>query len=189
MSPPMSPQLYPHPMTSREADLSIDWPSPQLYTPFLIQIDDSTRPCLDFDRAHAKIYRPASNPAECSMELPQALTSLSPYTRGRQSTPDLLGKASALSQGRSIDKEDCRLTPVASFPSFIPKIQVENVEDDLDYDEEDSPLGSEVDENMADGDNQKTTAEIRAEKRKSKRFRLANLQNQPVVRLSLQFSM
>ena len=134
--------------------------------------------CLDFDQAQFQASVETSSPAKSSPRVINALTnrplSGSP-ARGHQSQE----KGINHSQFRPTGEKNKLLRAVESFAHFNPENLSEN-QDDFEYNEDDSPTGSEVDENALDCDKQKTAAERQAEKRKAKRFRLVDTIHQPI---------
>lgn len=128
--------------------------------------------CPDFDQAQFQASAKVSPPAKTSPRIFQASISRpasgSP-ARGQQIRPGTEEKGISQSQFGTTDEKDESLRAVESFAHFDPDIPNES-QDDFEYDDDDSPPGSEIDESTLDVDEQKS-AERQAEKRKAKRFR------------------
>lgn len=132
--------------------------------------------CLDFDQAQFQAYAEASSPAKTSPIILQALInrpSCGSPARGHQSRSETEDKGINQSQFRSTDEENELLRAIESFAHLDPESLSENP-NDFECNEDDSPPGSETDENTPEGDDQRTPAERQAEKRKAKRFRLVD---------------
>lgn len=91
--------------------------------------------------------------------------------QGQQFNLDPKEKEKTLADDRSLDENLERLVRTGSFPRFIPDIKVANTEDELEYEEDYPMTASDADDHAFEGDDAKSPAEIRAEKRKMKRFR------------------
>lgn len=132
--------------------------------------------CLDYDQAQFQASSKVSPPAKTSpriFQAPISRPSSGSPARGQQIRPGTEEKGISQSQFGTTDEKDESLRAIESFAHFDPDIPNESP-DDFEYDDDDSPLGSEVDENTADVGEQKSTAERQAEKRKAKRFRLVH---------------
>ncbi|MCJ1466742.1 hypothetical protein MMC07_005362 [Pseudocyphellaria aurata] len=186
MSPPMSGC----PVTSDDSDWNSGWASTRSHSPFVGRVKEPVISRADVSRAHTvgteagSMVRPqlqttTYETAESAMDTPQSRES--PVQRraaiqGQRFNPDAKDKAKVRGEERSLDESLERLARTRSFPRFIPDIKVANAEDELEFEEEYPMTASDVDDQAFEGDEGKSPAEIRAEKRKMKRFRLTHSQ-------------
>lgn len=130
--------------------------------------------CLDYDQAQFQPSAKVSLPAKTSPRILQAPirhpSSGSP-ARGQRTQPGTEENDISQNQFGSTEEKNELLRAIDSLAHFDPDIFNESP-DDCEYNDDDSPPGSEVDENGPDVDDQRTEAERQAEKRKAKRFRL-----------------
>lgn len=137
--------------------------------------EDFASLCLDFDQAQFHASAEAFSPAKTSPRILQAIInrpSCGSPARGQQTRSET-EKGTNWSQFRTTDEKNEVLRAIESFAHFDPESLSENP-DDFECNEDDSPPGSEIDENTPDGDDQSSAAERQAEKRKAKRFRLVD---------------
>lgn len=185
MSPPMSPPMSGCPVTSDESDWHSGWASTRSHSPFAGQAQEPVTSRSEVSRAHTVGTESGSmvrrqnqmhsyETAEGSTELSQSHESpvqLRAAIQGQRSNLDAKERAKVRGDDRSVDENLERLARTESFPRFIPDIKVATAEDELEYEEEYPMTASDVDDQAFEGDDAKSPAEIRAEKRKMKRFR------------------
>lgn len=183
MSPPMSPPTSGCPVTSDESDWHSGWASTRSHSPFAGQVKEPVTSRSEVSRAHTVGTESGSmvrrqnqmhsyETAEDSTELAQSRESpvqLRAAIQGQRFNLD--AKEKVRGDDRSVDENLERLARTGSFPRFIPDIKLANAEDELEYEEEYPMTASDVDDQAFEGDDAKSPAEIRAEKRKMKRFR------------------
>lgn len=112
--------------------------------------------------------------AESAIETPQSRegpVQIQVAIQGQRFNSDATDKAKGHGDERSLDENLERLARTGSFPRFIPDIKVANGEDELEFEEEYPMTASDVDDQAFEGDDGKSPADIRADKRKMKRFR------------------
>lgn len=174
-SQPASVHLHALSLANREAD---SYPGLPVMEPFKQSNENGefASLCLDYDQAQIQPFVKVPSPAKTSPRILQAPinrpSSGSP-TRGQQNQPGTEEKGISQSQSGSTHEKKELLRAMESFAEFDPDILNESP-DDCEYNDDDSPAGSEVDDNTPDVDDQKTAAERQAEKRKAKRFRLVH---------------
>lgn len=174
-SQPASAHVHALSFVNRETD---SYPGLQLTDPYKQsnQSGEFSSLCLDYDQTQFQTSAKVSPPTKTSPRILQAPINRPPSgspARGQQTLPGTEEKGISQSQFESTDEEDDSLRAIESFGHFDPDIPNESP-DDFEYNDDDSPPGSEVDENTLDVDDQKTAAERQAEKRKAKRFRLVH---------------
>lgn len=185
LSPPMSPPMSGCPVKSGETDWPSDWASTRSHSPFVSLDKEAVFSRSEVSRAHTvgaeagSMVRPPKHmhnyeTAEGSMATAQSRESplqVRAAVQGERFDPDITDRTKTCGDDRSLDKNLERLARTGSFPRFIPDIKVANAEEELEYEEEYPMTASDVDDHAFEGDDAKSPAEIRAEKRKMKRFR------------------
>lgn len=185
LSPPMSPPMSGCPVKSDETDWRSDWASTRSHSPFVGLVKETVISRSEVSRAHivgaeaGSMVRPPKHmhnneTAEVSMATTQSRESplqIRATIQGERFNLDVKDRAKTRGDDRSLDENLERLARTGSFPRFIPDIKVANAEEELEYEEEYPMTASDVDDHAFEGDDAKSPAEIRAEKRKMKRFR------------------
>lgn len=185
LSPPMSPPMSGCPVTSEESDWHSGWASPRSHSPFVGQAREPVISRSEVYRARTvgteagSVVRPHGpmdtyETAGGSMETSQSQESpvqIRAAVPGQRFNLDAKDNAKSRGDERSLDENLERLARTGSLPRFIPDIKVANAEDELEYEEEYTMTASDVDDHTFEGDDAKPPAEVRAEKRKMKRFR------------------
>lgn len=176
-----------HPVTSGNFDCYTDWPrtgllpisveEPAGHVPFGLGISDA--PTVDREgrslvrpQSQLHAYEPAKSPMENSQTLPSPAQTLAIIPQQRSGL-DPKNRVTTQGADRTFDKEFEKLAQARAFPRFVLDIKVADAENELDYDDEYAMTASDLDENVVEGENTKTLAEVHAEGRKMKRFRWA----------------
>lgn len=185
MSPPMSPPTSGCPVMSDKSDWHSGWANTRSHSPFVGQAKEPVISRSDVSRAHTvgsqagSMVQPQTQmhtfeTTEGFMETPQSRESpveTRAATQGQRFNLDTKDKTKVRGDERSLDENLQRLARTGSLPRFIPDIKVANTEDELEYEEEYPMTGSDVDDHAFEGDDAKSPTDVRAEKRKMKRFR------------------
>lgn len=185
LSPPMSPPMSGCPVKPDETDWHSDWTSTRSHSPFVSLDKNAVISRSEVSRAQTggaeagSTVRPPKQmhnyeTAEGSMVTAQSRESplqIRAALQGERLNPDIKDRAKTGGDDRSLDKNLERLARTGSFPRFIPDIKVANTEEELEDEDEYPMTASDVDDHAFEGDDAKSPAEIRAEKRKMKRFR------------------
>ena len=174
---------------SDETDWHPDWASTRSHSPFVSLDKEAVISRSEVSRAHTvgaeagSMAQPPKHMHNCettegSMATAQSQESplqIRAAVQGERFNPDKTDRAKTRGDDRSLDKNLERLARTGSFPRFIPDIKVANAEDELEYEDEYPTTASDVDDHAFEGDDAKSPAEIRAEKRKMKRFRWVDI--------------
>ncbi|MCJ1271693.1 hypothetical protein MMC22_011598 [Lobaria immixta] len=186
----MSPPMPGCPVSPDNSDWHSGWTTTRSHSPFVGQAKEPMISRSEVSPAHTvsteagSMVRPQSHmqnyeTTERSMETPRSRESpvqIRAAIQGQRLNLDAKDKAKGPGDDRSLDENLERLARTGSFPRFIPDIKVANADDELEYEEDYPMIASDVEDHAFEGDDAKSPAEVRAEKRKMKRFRLTHSQ-------------